>query len=76
MRLIPVRNWRVARSEGGGLSVFFDPGIERVEIHPLTAKEKSEILDSQGSVSGLNENENPYVEEQMDLLSWKEILRD
>ncbi len=64
--MISLRNWRIARS-GPGLAVFFDPAIERVEIHPLDSEDKQRYLDSRGSVSALDEDEDNYVQKELPL---------
>jgi len=59
-----VRGWRIGIVEPDGLSCYFDPYSERVEIHPLTPEEKRFILDTKVSVSELAEAERDEVYEQ------------
>ena len=54
-----VRGWRIGRVEPDGLSCYFDPLLERVEIHALTDEEKQVRLDMVGSVSGLDSDSDP-----------------
>ncbi len=61
MNGILVRGWRIGRVEPDGLSCYFDPLTERVEIYPLTDEEKSARLDMMSSVSAMGEGEEHYV---------------
>ena len=54
-----VRGWRIGRVEPDGLSVYFDPFTERVEVHDLTPEERRVRLDMVGSVSAPAEAEAP-----------------
>ena len=58
---IMVRGWRIGQVVPDGLSCYFDPMSERIEIHLLTDEEKSVRLDMVGSVSGADEDEEHYV---------------
>jgi len=49
-----VRGWRIGRVEPDGLSCYFDPFTERVEIHELTDEEKCVRVDMLSSVSALD----------------------
>ncbi len=55
-----IRAWRVD-DRGAGVSVFYDPSIEQLELRDLTAEEKAVRLDSVGSVSALDEDEGSHV---------------
>ncbi len=48
-----IRGWRIGVVEPSGLSCYFDPLTERLELYDLTDEEKSVRLDTQGSVSAL-----------------------
>ncbi len=54
---IEVRGWRIGVVEPDGLSCYFDPLTERVEVHLLTEEDKLVIVDMVGSVSALGEGE-------------------
>ena len=54
---IPVRGWRIGSVEPSGRSCYFDPLTERVEIHPLSAREMSGRVDDTVSVSAPEEEE-------------------
>ncbi len=59
-RGIVVRGWRIGAVVPDGLSCYFDPLTERVEIHPLTDEEKGVRFDMLGSVSAMGEGEEHY----------------
>ncbi len=65
---LTVRGWRIGQVEPDGLSCYFDPFTERVEIHQLTEAEKAVMVDRVSSVRGVVEVEAPR--ESSEQLDW------
>jgi len=62
---ILVRGWRISAIEPDGLSCYFDPMSERIEIHPLTDEEKAVRLDMVGSVSAPQDAGRAIIQSEM-----------
>ncbi len=68
--MIKVRGWRIATVEPFGLSCFFDPACEEIQIRALTHEEKAVRLDRIGSVSVVEDDAQDagLDDQQLDLL--------
>ncbi len=62
MTKLLIFGWRMAVSEAGGVTLWFDPSVERVELYALTEADKADRVDRMGSVSALDEDEDRHVQ--------------
>jgi len=59
--------WRLIDLGDSGMYCYFDPGSERIEIYPLTSREKTSMLKEYGSVSGLGRDGAQFQDAQLPL---------
>ena len=72
MSFLEIRGWRISEASPSGLHLWFDPDCERPILETVDPGGKNDQVDSIGSVSGSDEDEDtvdPSVDGQLDLLS-------